>query len=144
MRRIISILLSALIVGATVFSPQPAQAKRFESYLITLLDTEVVFVDEDFGGPVADTNGAMCQITYSGRLADRRLSLHVWKEAKPFVSDWRVRVHKVKVIGYNLSGKQLYSKNMDGFTFERGLPGDWTFVIQSLPKKVKKIKVEFY
>ncbi len=144
MRRTISIMLSALILGATVFFPQPVQAKIYESYLITLLDTEVVFMDEDFGGPIRHTNGAMCRITYSGRRADRRLSLHVWKEAKPFDSDLRVNVRRVKVIGYNLSGKQLYFKGIDGFTFERGLPGDWTFVIQSLPKKVKKIRVEFY
>lgn len=139
MRRTISILLSALIVGAAVFFPQPVDAKGvLEAYTLKLSKEGVEFTDEIFG-----SSTAKCIITYSGKREGRILSFRVSREVAPDETALPLSVARLKIAGYNSAGERIFFQSAQGFTFESGQSGEWLYETESLPKQVKRVTISF-
>ncbi len=139
MRRIISILLSALILGAAVFFPQPADAKGIlETYSLKLNKEGVEFTDEMFGSETAK-----CIIRYSGKKEGRILSFRVSREVAPNDAALLLSVARLKIAGYNSAGERIFFQGVQGFTFESGQSGEWLYETESLPKQVKRVTISF-
>ncbi|MEW6209582.1 MAG: hypothetical protein AB1631_14535 [Acidobacteriota bacterium] len=139
MRRTISILLSALILGAMILYPQPVDAKGvLETYTLNLGKEQLEFADERFA---LDT--AKCSIRYSGKRAGRILSFRVWREVAPNEAAQPLSVARLKITGYNSAGERIFFQGVQGFRFESEQSGEWLYETQSLPKQVKRVTISF-
>jgi hypothetical protein len=142
-------LFALLAVAASPLVAQDPEPGALESYVLGVGQNSdgvtTALTDKYFGGGTAraaifyyDRNYRQNPEAESGVLI-----LNVSRFVRPDEIVFALLVFEIEVRGYDAEGTQVYSKDLDGFTFGDSRSGRYSKVLRDLPLAISKLEVTF-
>lgn len=150
MKRITLLIALVLILGFQSLSARSLLAQEADP----ILEKYVIGHGNDLGGITSGIDAVLSDQRFGGGTAkaylvfhtensDSSLLLSVWRRVRRDEAAFALLVFRVEIRGADAQGQQVYSADLDGFSFGDSHSGHWARRLSDLPAGIQHLQVTF-